>query len=175
MTTRDKLFGFRGRIRRQDWWMLGLLVGIAQIVVSFALVSVVSVAHLSPTAEPMGPFEALAIVPVYIKLPIQLAFLWPSLALSVQRYHDRGSSAWPLLIYYVVAFGADHVPGFMTAWTSGLDPTVMEVLSFVWAGAFILLGLWFFITLGFMDGTKGPNRFGPSPKGAGDTPLATFE
>lgn len=175
MTTRDKLFGFRGRIRRQDWWMLGILLGIAQVVVTFALISIVSVAHLSPTAEPMGPIEALAVVPVYITLPIQLAFLWPQIALSVQRYHDRGGSAWPLLVYYAIIFGADYVPASVTNWTSGLDPALAQILYFAWAGAFIVLGLWFFITLGFLDGTQGPNRFGPSPKGIGDAPGATFD
>jgi len=33
-------------------------------------------------------------------------------------------------------------------------------------------GIWAFIELGFLDGTQGPNRFGPSPKGIGGTDLA---
>lgn len=167
MTTRDKLFGFKGRIRRQDWWILGILIGIAQIVVTFALISIVSVAHLSPTAEPMGPMEALAAVPVYITLPVQLAFLWPTVALSVQRYHDRNRSAWPVLAYYVVIYGVDYVPASATAWTSGLAPALQQGLSFAWPATLAVLGLWFLITLGFMDGTQGPNRFGPSPKAPG--------
>ena len=36
------------------------------------------------------------------------------------------------------------------------------LLSFVPFGGFILL-----VMLGFLDGTQGPNRFGPSPKGIG--------
>lgn len=175
MTTRDKLFGFRGRIRRQDWWMLGILVGIAQIVVTFALASIVSVAHLSPTAEPMGPVEALAAVPPYISLLIQLGFLWPIVALSVQRFHDRGASGWPVVGYYAVINFADYIPGSETSWTTGLDPALVQILSFAWPAAFILLALWFLITLGFIDGTQGPNRFGPSPKGIGGAPVAAFD
>lgn len=175
MTTRDKLFGFRGRIRRQDWWMLGLLLGIAQVVLSFALASAVSVAHLSPTAEPMGPAEALATLPVFITLPIQLAFLWPTVALSVQRYHDRGASAWPVLAYYAVIYGANYIPASATSWTSGLDPALQQALPYVWPATLIVAGLWFLITLGFLDGTPGPNRFGPSPKGIGATPQAAFD
>lgn len=30
-------------------------------------------------------------------------------------------------------------------------------------------GLWILIECGFLDGTPGPNRFGPSPKGIGGT------
>lgn len=170
MTLQDKLFGFRGRIRRLDWWMLGLLLGIAQIVVTFALVSVVSVAHLGRSAPPMTPFEALAALPLYVTLPIQLAFLWPTVALSVQRYQDRNRSAWPVLAYYVVLYGVDYIPASATSWITGLDPALLQVLPFVGPAILFVLGLWFLITLGFMDGTQGPNRFGPSPKGVGDTP-----
>lgn len=28
-----------------------------------------------------------------------------------------------------------------------------------------LVGLWYLVEIGFLDGTQGPNRFGPSPKG----------
>ena len=35
-------------------------------------------------------------------------------------------------------------------------------------------GLWILIECGFLDGTQGPNRFGPSPKGVtGPAPVAT--
>jgi uncharacterized membrane protein YhaH (DUF805 family) len=32
--------------------------------------------------------------------------------------------------------------------------------------------LWGFIELGILDGTQGPNRFGPSPKGIGEAAVA---
>jgi uncharacterized membrane protein YhaH (DUF805 family) len=32
----------------------------------------------------------------------------------------------------------------------------------------IIGGIWLLVELGFLDGTQGPNRFGPSPKGIGD-------
>ena len=31
----------------------------------------------------------------------------------------------------------------------------------------IIGGVWLLVELGFLDGTQGPNRFGPSPKGLG--------
>ncbi len=47
------------------------------------------------------------------------------------------------------------------------------------SGWFLLIGLipligavWLFIELGLLDGTPGPNRFGPSPKGIGGPALA---
>ena len=35
-----------------------------------------------------------------------------------------------------------------------------------------LVGLWYLIEVGFLDGTQGPNRFGPSPKGIGGNEVA---
>lgn len=46
------------------------------------------------------------------------------------------------------------------------------------SGWFILVGLiplvnfWVLIELGFLDGTQGPNQYGPSPKGIGGTQVA---
>jgi uncharacterized membrane protein YhaH (DUF805 family) len=47
------------------------------------------------------------------------------------------------------------------------------------SGWFVLIGLipligviWLLIELGFLDGTQGPNRFGPSPKGIGEAVAA---
>ncbi|HEY5008373.1 MAG TPA: DUF805 domain-containing protein [Caulobacteraceae bacterium] len=33
-------------------------------------------------------------------------------------------------------------------------------------------GIWLLVELGFLDGTQGPNRFGPSPKGIGEPVVA---
>jgi uncharacterized membrane protein YhaH (DUF805 family) len=47
------------------------------------------------------------------------------------------------------------------------------------SGVFLLVGLipligalWLLIDLGFIDGTPGPNKYGPSPKGLGEAPAA---
>lgn len=38
-----------------------------------------------------------------------------------------------------------------------------------------LVGIWYLIEVGFLDGTQGPNRFGPSPKGiAGNQVSSVF-
>ena len=33
--------------------------------------------------------------------------------------------------------------------------------------------IWLLVELGFLDGTQGPNRFGPSPKGIGGAPVSS--
>jgi uncharacterized membrane protein YhaH (DUF805 family) len=37
-----------------------------------------------------------------------------------------------------------------------------------------ILGIYLFIECGCLDGTPGPNRYGPSPKGRGARPEAVF-
>lgn len=45
---------------------------------------------------------------------------------------------------------------------------------FLAIGLIPLIGaIWLFIELGILDGTQGPNRFGPSPKGIGEPTMAT--
>lgn len=34
----------------------------------------------------------------------------------------------------------------------------------------IVGAIWVLVECGFLDGTQGPNKYGPSPKGIGDTP-----
>ncbi|GLS18199.1 hypothetical protein GCM10007874_12150 [Labrys miyagiensis] len=36
-----------------------------------------------------------------------------------------------------------------------------------------LVGLWYLVEIGFLDGTQGPNRFGPSPKGIGGSQVSS--
>jgi len=44
---------------------------------------------------------------------------------------------------------------------------------FLAIGLIPLIGaIWLFIELGILDGTQGPNRFGPSPKGIGEPTVA---
>ena len=69
-----------------------------------------------------------------------LICLLPILAIGNKRCHDRDKSGW----WYL-------------GWTvGGLIPYVG-----------VLISLWALIELGFLDGTQGPNRYGPSPKGIG--------
>ncbi len=170
MSITEKLFGFQGRIRRKDWWLWQVVIAI----VGWVLASVVFGTSMGrPGFSPgmavvMGP---AVIVPVVIRLLL----LWPSLALSIKRMHDRGKSAKLLLIPYIlfafttvsavltVASAAGGVSGGLFA---GFGLTmILGLLS-------LIAGVWLLIELGFLDGTPGPNEYGPSPKGLGDAATA---
>ncbi|MBV7329929.1 DUF805 domain-containing protein [Chloroflexi bacterium TSY] len=55
--------------------------------------------------------------------------LWPNLAVSAKRWHDRDKSGWWSLIVLIPIIGV----------------------------------IWMLIEVGFLEGTNGPNRFGPEP------------
>jgi uncharacterized membrane protein YhaH (DUF805 family) len=122
------LFSFKGRIRRMQYWLGSLIVfglGIAMVFVGSLIVMLTLGA---PRTLPAGGSIAIA----GVMFAAWGMMLWGYLALGVKRLHDRNSSGWLLLLYFV--------------------PFVNLALVFM---------------LAFMDGTQGPNRYGPSPKGIG--------
>ncbi|RZJ42042.1 MAG: DUF805 domain-containing protein, partial [Brevundimonas sp.] len=97
-------------------------------------------------------------------------FIWPSLALATKRAHDRDRNARLTIGLLIAAWVLSFAPGsiydgmFSSRWT---ETPLDAALAALGVGA-TLAKLWLIITLGFLDGTQGPNRFGPSPKGGED-------
>ena len=95
-------FASNGRINRKVYWQKGfLLMFLFQIVfqsiamaIDFGLVTV-----LGP--ESIGRF----VVAVIIGLPFLVFMLWVSFAVTVKRFHDRGRTAWFLLIVLIPFIG----------------------------------------------------------------------
>jgi uncharacterized membrane protein YhaH (DUF805 family) len=86
--------------------------------------------------------------------------------------HGEGPGVIGILLYVVVLFFA--------VWTGlALQIKRWHDRDKSWVWIFInfipLVGaIWTLIEVGFLDGTPGPNRFGPSPKGVtGPAPVAT--
>ncbi len=71
------LFGFHGKISRGSWWLGMVIIAIVSMTLSFLAVLLQS--------------ETLVFVPA-------IATLWPWLAISAKRWHDRGKSGlWSLI------------------------------------------------------------------------------
>ena len=90
------LFSFTGRISRARWW-IGVVV-----------VSVVGGvnAWINSTVAPDD--GVLTIGPGLIQIAtfvIGIALLWPALAVSVKRWHDRDKSGWWMLIGLIPLIG----------------------------------------------------------------------
>ncbi len=82
------LFEFRGRINRAKYWV-GIIVLAAFEAV---LVTVVVLAD-------SGAFT-------YFAWMVGVILIWPALAISVKRWHDRGKSGWWVLIALVPVIGS---------------------------------------------------------------------
>lgn len=142
------LFGFKGRAKRLDYWLC--LVGIA-----VARIFVLSLG-LAWTGMVMGEAKALP-----LRLGLDALFLWPSVAIVIKRGHDRNRPTLYSAILVGVFYGLGVAIGLlMDAQTNN-------------AGALCMLGLligsfYMLIDYGLMEGTKGRNRYGPSPKGHPD-------
>ncbi len=146
MTLMQKLFSFEGRLRRRDYWLLGLAMGVVEYILMKILVLAGLGGHADiitssdPTVRAAAAMSALGPM-MRVYGIIWILFIWPGLAIAVKRCHDRDKSGWWLLI--------------------GLIP--------------LIGGIWLLIDIGFLDGTPGANKFGPSPKGIGGTdPAAVF-
>lgn len=121
MTLMEKLFSFKGRIRRRDYWLLNIASSIV-----FGVVILFS-AMISESDGTTTLFGAL------LMIAASLAVIWIGFALLVKRWHDRDKSWFWVFIAFIPLIG----------------------------------GFWVLIECGILDGTQGPNRFGPSPKGLG--------
>jgi len=78
---------FRGRISRRTWWLYGVaaLLGLGVLLTVLLRVA--------------GADEDTAAVLVTLLL------LWPSLAVSAKRWHDRGRSGWWVLVGLIPVLG----------------------------------------------------------------------
>lgn len=81
------LFSFDGRIGRKTWWLWGVA---AMLGMGVLLSALLGIAGLSEQV---------------INVVVNLGLLWPALALSAKRWHDRDKSAWWLLINLIPFVG----------------------------------------------------------------------
>jgi len=157
---------FSGRSRRMEYWMFVLLtalVGIAYYLLALMLIGGSAVAlatgGAAGDADGAGLSQASGMalggammVFTLLYLLISLALILPSLSVAVRRLHDTDRSGWwvlaPLAGYAVAGLG-------VAAQSMGL------AMLGVTAGLILAIVLIVFMVL---DGTPGPNRFGPDPK-----------
>lgn len=146
---------FDGRINRQKLW----LGSIALIVVGIVLGIV-----LSLISGGNATFMALAGLILYLVL------LYPGLALTIKRLHDRDKPAMP---WVAIFFAPGLLLQVMQATGIGFSPVntpegvmmMPDMLGGVVGLVALVVGIWALVELGFLKGTPGPNQFGPDPLG----------
>ncbi len=126
------LFSFQGRLRRRDYWLCSIGLGVVWMILNSIvgmMLPPVHVANAGAVALNMAAFSAMSTG----TLIVLVLLLWPCIAIGVKRCHDRDKTGLWLLIGLIPIIGA----------------------------------IWLFIDLAILDGTPGPNKYGPSPKGLG--------
>lgn len=137
------LFGASGRIGRARYWRSVL------IYIGGGLMTAVILFTAAGIAAPL-----FVVMVVVVLIPW---LLW-GFSFTTRRLHDRGKSAWWLVVFYLV-------PGVLgqfsaAAWFGGVAGIVMHyVLALVAFG----LTIWGFVEIGFLRGTAGSNTYGPDP------------
>lgn len=161
----EGLFGFEGRMRRSEFWLMSIGVGVIKFVLALVLTSVMGLM--------MDELRG-----VYVRLAIDLLFFWPILAFMVRRGHDRSRSTFYSIAFTVIFTVLGAILTVLTAPLAAAganaDMDLQVAFVVVWI-LYVSALIYWFVDYGCLDGTKGRNRFGGSPKGAkgpGDQDLA---
>lgn len=160
MTLRDKLFGFQGRLRRSDWWILGIFLGLLSVAAEAILTRLIF-----PGAGDLDQVVFGDPAPVFAgALALHAFYLWPTSALYAKRAHDLNWPAWPVVVLMVLVAAASYLPYDMMPAFSDSPATGVEIALTALSSAIVLVWVVAVFMLAFIDGAPGPNRFGPSPK-----------
>jgi len=172
---------FSGRSRRMEFWMwqvFKFLVGavfmvIFMVVFGAAFATIGSKDPNQIDAAQLIAASGTVLVIWMIYMIFCLAILIPDIAVGVRRLHDTNRSGWwllaPIASYFIgimavvatagvgASMGANDQVGTGLMATGGIIGLVVMLVTL---GLFLtLLVFW------FLDGTPGPNRYGPDPKG----------
>lgn len=160
MSIVQMLFSPSGRIRRSQYWLWSIILLVFIYVAEFSL-------HAILTGHPIDQFLADTVKARDLSNPYGISLLalmvgvkWPYICIAAKRWHDRNRTG-----YIAVAIGlASLIESLVVSY---LKAPLMAPMSpgFLAAGT-VELGfvVWTFVECGCLDGTKGPNKYGPSPK-----------
>ncbi len=144
-----------GRANRARYWLTAL----AAFAIMFVLVMIM--AAIAPgKGSPTSAGGAIAIT--ILILPV-LYCVWVMFAAGLRRLHDLDKSAWWALPYFIGPTLIDAVAEFGIGRAATAPYWAVKLAG-------MALSLWVLVEVGFFKGTAGPNRFGPDPLAAQETP-----
>src|SRR5512136_1977678 len=96
MNLTQLLFSFEGRIKRLDWWVASLAVGVASAIVTGIIEFAAKASGASAVDLDTQQFEPTGVFSIAV-LALSLVSSWINFALCVKRLHDRDRSGWWLV------------------------------------------------------------------------------
>lgn len=161
------LTSFEGRVRRQTWWLWTVSMGLLSYVASQIVAPMAFGEEGRIVMNPADPFNIVYPTPLLMVMAVVgLLVLWPNLAICVKRRHDRDKSGRVIVILLLGCLAITWA-SIIAAAMGVHGPWLMATMAVT-----APVGIYFYVVLGFLDGTPGPNRYGPSPKGAGGGDVA---
>ena len=147
---------FSGRSRRKEYWMFVLGLFLLYIVLFALLMILGGSALLSLGSNPAGMAGAVMSLGAIglIFLVVWLALLIPTIAVTIRRLHDTDRSGWWLGGLFGLAI--------LMQVAARINGALYTILALAYLALAIALLVFY-----CLEGTKGPNRFGDDPKGAG--------
>lgn len=159
---------FSGRSRRMEFWMwqlfkFAVVFGVMILMMILGGAAIMGASNGDPGA--MMAAGGIVMILYLLLLLFGLAIIIPDIAVAVRRLHDTNRTGWWILapvapyLIAVVSMVGGGVSGSQNGMAAGGLIGIVAML--VALGLAITLLVFY-----FMEGTKGPNRYGPDPKGA---------
>jgi uncharacterized membrane protein YhaH (DUF805 family) len=147
-----KYVTFRGRARRSEYWYFTLFIVL--ITIPAAIIDEAVFPGAGGSATRNGPIEGA----------LSLATFLPSLSVTVRRIHDTNWSGWLYggFFLYLLA-GLAFVAVFVSQMNSGAT-TPASIGAIVFGAGAVAYAIFLFVQM-VRNGTAGPNKYGPDPKG----------
>lgn len=149
---------FSGRSRRKEYWMFLLFTILASIILGIIDAALgLTLGGDDDAGNSFGNTGVLGGI-------FSLATLIPSIAVGVRRLHDINRTGWWLLMPVGAALVAGILGGTLGSATgTGLLGVGVGVGLALAVFALIIGGV-LLLVFYCLEGTRGPNRFGPDPK-----------
>jgi uncharacterized membrane protein YhaH (DUF805 family) len=158
------LFSFQGRIRRLDWWVASLAVGVVSAIVTAILEFAAKLSGASVVDLDMHQFASTGVFSIAV-LALSLVSSWINFALCVKRLHDRDRTGW-WLVWQALVLVLAVVLVIVAIAMQKEQMSILNILAVAAGLAALIVSIWLFVEIGFLRGTQGPNRFGPDLLGS---------
>lgn len=161
---------FNGRIDRKTYWGAVLRLNIIPFALGLLLIVWFSSALMANADNGPRLFElqiAQARFMAWFQTAMLFIFALPNLAIAVKRRHDRGNSGRDVVAYFALGAVTWVLYALGVDWTFASENLRVFPKLGLWSTAVgiiqTLLSVYFFVVLGCLKGTPGPNRYGPDP------------